>query len=257
MIATHWSRGEATAFVDAARSVPNDSITACSSWVAHDVLAHAVAGGAEIARLVGLHLRGDNVGATARFEDREPSFRALAYSDLIDLVEAGGIFDLLAALPDEADGGALPFTGWTMSADTLALHVRSELAIHRWDLVGSDPVSCELLAQPELTSHAVRALHHFDVINERATNRTQSMLRLGSSALEVRLRVDDQPDVVVRASSEATEVFVDEQSGDASITTDATARLLMLWGRTPPQTHRATTSLASKDLQTLQRWLYQ
>jgi hypothetical protein len=76
-------------------------------------------------------LAGEPVPATTSFEKREPAFRALPYNDLVDLVSAGGIFDLLAAMAEQ--NGSLEFTGWLINADTLALHIRSELAIHRWD----------------------------------------------------------------------------------------------------------------------------
>lgn len=51
-----WTDQEAMAFLETVRSTPGELVTACRGWTAHDVLAHAVAGGAEIARLVGLHL---------------------------------------------------------------------------------------------------------------------------------------------------------------------------------------------------------
>jgi hypothetical protein len=37
-------------------------------------------------------------------------------------------------------------------------HLRNEFAIHRWDFAGDDEMSSRLLAQPELTGHAVGIL---------------------------------------------------------------------------------------------------
>jgi uncharacterized protein (TIGR03083 family) len=78
-----------SAFIAAARSVPADAPTACPGWVAHDVLAHVVAGGAEIGRLVGERIAGGADGPTTAFETREPPFRAVPYDQLVDLVAAG------------------------------------------------------------------------------------------------------------------------------------------------------------------------
>ncbi|MFN3256429.1 MAG: maleylpyruvate isomerase N-terminal domain-containing protein [Ilumatobacter sp.] len=248
---TRWTNHEAIAFAETVSGAPSNLITACRGWTAHDVLAHAVAGGGEIARLVGIHLAGDPVPSTISFEDREPAFRALPYDDLVTLVSAGGIFDLLAAMAEK--NGSLEFTGWEMNADTLALHVRSELAMHRWDIAGSDPTSIELLSQPDLTAHAIRAINHFDFINERAAARTR---RAGVAPLDVRLRVKGEPDVIIRASTESTELCLAEPDDSPALITDAAARLLMLWGRQPPAAHRSTTGIDNATLVSLQNWLY-
>jgi uncharacterized protein (TIGR03083 family) len=248
---TRWNNQEAIAFADTVSGTSSNLVTACQGWTAHDVLAHAVAGGAEIARLVGIHLTGEPVPATMSFDEREPAFRALPYNDLVDLVAAGGIFDLLAAMAEES--GSLEFTGWAMDADTLAIHVRSELAIHRWDIAGSDSTSIDLLSQPELTAHAVRALNNFGFINESGAARTR---RSSVNALDVRLRVEGQPDVVIHASTESTELCLDEPDDSPALTTDAAARLLMLWGRQPPAVHRSVTDIDNATLLALQDWLY-
>jgi uncharacterized protein (TIGR03083 family) len=249
--AHRWSNKEAIAFAETVGGTPSNRVTACKGWTAHDILAHAVAGGGEIARLVGIHLAGEPVPATTSFEEREPAFRALPYNDLVDLVSAGGILDLLAAMAEQ--NGSLEFTGWVMDADTLALHVRSELAIHRWDIAGSDPTSIDLLSQPELIAHAVRAINHFDFIDERAAARTRHS---GANALDFRLRVEGQPDVVIHASTESTELFLAEPNDSPALNTDAAARLLMLWGRQPPAIHRNVSDLDKAALVRLHDWLY-
>ena len=248
---TRWNTREAIAFAETVGRTPSNRVTACRGWTAHDVLAHAVAGGAEMARLVGIHLTGAPVPATISFEDREPAFRALAYDDLVDLVSGGGIFDLLDAMAEQ--DGSLEFTGWVMDADALALHVRSELAMHRWDIAGSDRTSIDLLSQPELTAHAVRAINHFDVINERAAARTRHS---GVQALDVRLRVEGQPDVVIHASTESTELCLAAPDDSSALTTDAAARLLMLWGRQPPAHHAIVSDIDDATLVSVQDWLY-
>jgi hypothetical protein len=55
-------------------------------------------------------------------------------------------------------GAVVPWTGRQMVVATFVTHLRSELALHRWDLVGDDEVSAVLLAQDSLTDHAVSVL---------------------------------------------------------------------------------------------------
>ena len=256
MAQTRWATPEVDAFVDTARSAPPDLVASAAGWTAHDVLAHAVAGGAEIARLVGNHLEGGPASATIGFAEREPAFRSLRYETLIDLVADNGIFDLLAAMDEADEDSMIDFTGWAVDADTLALHIRSELALHRWDLCGSDEVSLALLGQPELTEHAVRALNGFDMIAERCEVRGQRLARSGLGPLEVRLRVEGQRDVVLSPSTAgSTSLALAEPLGAAGITTDAASRLLMLWGRRPLG-HLATTTLDGPELRALDLWLY-
>jgi hypothetical protein len=54
----------------------------------------------------------------------------------------------------------VPFTGWDMTAAEMVMHGRSELSLHRWDLIGSDQTSMQLLAQPELFAHGTKVLAH-------------------------------------------------------------------------------------------------
>ena len=73
----------------------------------------------------------------------------------IDTEEAA----LLAAV-DEAVAGdpaaELRWTGRTVAVKSFPTHMRSESAVHRWDLVGDDITATEHLADPELLAHAVR-----------------------------------------------------------------------------------------------------
>ncbi len=255
MTQTRWTDQEAVAFAEAAAAVPENQVTACRAWTAHDLLAHVVAGGAEIVRLVQDHVDGRPSSPTTSFEDREPAFRALPYADLVGLVADGGLLDLLDRAADTSEDGPIDFTGWAMTADSLAMHVRSELAIHRWDLIGSDPIGVELLGQPEFTAHALRSLTRFDTIAERAEMRTRTVGCAASAPVEVRLRVDGEPDVVITASASSTEVAFAQADDTPAITTDAAGRLLLLWGRRPPPAHAVTTDLDHDALVLAERWL--
>jgi hypothetical protein len=114
------------------------------------------------------------------------------------------------------------------------MHSRSEAAIHRWDIVGEDDVSTELLSQPELTAHAVKVLNRMPVLNESARAIGD---RLNTSVEDkerkIVLHSPGQPDVVfVAAANEGRlEVMPGEADDDAFLTLDPAQRLLTLWGR--------------------------
>ena len=245
---------EHLAFTAAARTTPSCSLTACRGWTAHDVLVHVVAGGAEMARLIGEHLNGAPPSATVTFEDREPAFRAVDHDVLVELVAGGSLGELIAAV-DAAD--SVPFTGWSMDAAALTMHLRSELALHRWDLVGSDDMSIELLSQPDLTRHAVRALGAFDVISERVTARDRRAGAIGPVGAAICLHSAGEPDVVVIGTENGTVVRIEDAVDGPGITTDPAARLLMLWGRRPPlDRHVVMTDLDPARLSALDTWLF-
>ncbi len=143
---------ELTAFLAALDQTEPGAPTRCDEWTAHDLLAHMVAGTEEMARLVEIAAAGRDVPPTRAFDEREAPWRALADGEL-----RGAFFDVgarfggaLATLPS---GRLVPFTGWAMNVDQLRTHARSELVLHRWDLVGDDEVGAQLLAQPDLLRH--------------------------------------------------------------------------------------------------------
>lgn len=146
---------EIGAFLNTLPDVAPDAPTRCDGWTAHDLLAHVVAGGEELRPLVAAALAGDPVPATRAFAVREAPFVAMPDTELRDRLAAGGL-GLLAAL-DELHArdrdATVAFTGAHLTAMQLMTHVRSELALHRWDLIGDDEVGRELLAQPDLLAH--------------------------------------------------------------------------------------------------------
>lgn len=239
------------AFASAATAAPSERPTACPGWSAHDLLAHVVAGGAEIARLVSERLAGGPASPTTPFAEREPAARALPYDVLLELLSGGGLVDLLMRL--DADD-RVPFTGWHMDAESLMRHVRSELAIHRWDLVGSDDESCALLSERALTEHAIRALQSFGSISERAASRSR---RAGVDRMAVRLRASGEPDVVIECDAGAADLRFERDADGPGFTTDPAARLLMLWGRRPPRRHHVVEAdLDEPERRAAERWLY-
>lgn len=124
------------------------------------------------------------------------------------------------------DAGALDYTGWTMTADRLRTHSRSEAALHRWDLVGDDDTSRRLLSQPTLTSHVLAVFAAIPALVE-----AQRWVQTRFTARPVRLRSAGEPDVLVEPGSGLS--LVPATNGDLVIETDPHERLLMLWGRCP------------------------
>ena len=84
-----------------------------------------------------------------------------------------------------------------MPAAQIVMHSRSEAAIHRWDVAGSDAVSDELLSQPELTDHAVGVLNAMPILNESSQRRARHS---DGIPLSIVLRAEGRPDVVLSGS---------------------------------------------------------
>ena len=114
------------------------------------------------------------------------------------------------------------------------MHQRSEAVLHRWDLVGTDEIGNPLLAQPELTRHAVMVLNAFQrVLGESPTARAR---QAGVSALCITLRSPGHADVILEVAAGEGRFEVSEHGSaksDALVTSDAAQRFLVIWGRRP------------------------
>lgn len=62
-------------------------------------------------------------------------------------------------------------------------HLRSELALHRWDVVGDAEISQSLLGRPELTNHAVAVLGRALVARGDTSARTRFSAVIAASSL--------------------------------------------------------------------------
>ena len=129
------------------------------------MLAHIVAGTEEMLRLTDAAIEHEPSSPTRDFEDRERPWRAVSDGALRSaFVELGSRFiTLLESAPTDL---VVPFTGWQMSVDDLRRHGRSELSLHRWDLVGDDDIGEQLLSQPELMEHGLKALKFMPTLTE-------------------------------------------------------------------------------------------
>ena len=159
MPSTQRSR-EAEAFLAARQSTAPSVVSACQGWTAHEVTAHLTAVAAEITRHLEPYLHGEPVPKTRHVRGTRAPHRAMDDAALCRLLVdeehrmRSTIDDVLANEPD----AVVPWTGRQMAEAKFVPHVRNEFAIHRWDFVGDDETSIELLSQPELTEHAVGVL---------------------------------------------------------------------------------------------------
>lgn len=189
LIVHPWPSAEFGAFMAALAGVGQEAPTACQGWTAHDLLAHLVAGTQEVTRLAGESLAGLPVSATRGLDQREQPLRALDDADLRRLLlsEGARLVTTLERLRAADPARIVPFTGWSMTLDQLHTHLRSELALHRWDLVGDDDTSRELLAQPELLAHGVAVMRNMPTLAEASLPHPDHDARLGPADRLLRL----------------------------------------------------------------------
>jgi len=156
---------ELTAFLATLATTDPNAPTRCEGWTTHDLLAHMVAGTEEMTRLIEQSVAGGAVSPTRGFAVREAPWRAAPDVELrAAFLDVGASFvTALDCLPDDE---LVPFTGWAMTSQQLRLHARSELALHRWDLVGDDVTSRRLLDQPDLLAHGRAVLAHMPTLRE-------------------------------------------------------------------------------------------
>lgn len=216
---------EATAFLEALEDTAPNALTMCSQWRAHEVVAHLAAGALEIALNLEAYGDGRPIPATRGFEEREMPFRVMDDPKLrvelrSNIGRVGRALDAVLSLDPNA---VVPWTGRQMVVATFVTHLRSEFALHRFDLVGEDLTSTSLLSQPELTDHAV------DVLGRALLARGAA----GSALADFRA-------VLAAPGANQVIVVIDDRGprlerGDTPLETDVigdpAARLLLLWGR--------------------------
>lgn len=242
---------EAEAFFDARQYTAPEVLSACEGWTAHDVTAHLAATAAEITRHLQPYLLGDEVPQTQSFKQREPPYRELtdvallARLDTEDAAMRGALAQVLAQEPD----AVIPWTGRQMAVAKFLPHMRNEYAIHRWDFVGDDDTSNLLLAQPDLTSHAV------SVLGEILLRRGRKHDPAPDENFHVRLRAAGTDVRVVVESGHATLYEASEQDDEPYVEMDAAARTLFIWGRRPDHRGRIRSHLDQPMLNRLQMLL--
>ena len=129
-----------------------------------------------------------------------------------------------------------------MQASSFAMHSRSECAIHRWDMIGDDDVSQQLLSQPEITEHAVNLLGPLLLSRGCASGAAPA------APCSVRLRSTGQQDIIVRHDDGGAVLTMEPDDGSPAIEADAAARLLLIWGRRPADTSRIRSSVSPAEM---------
>lgn len=233
---------EWAAFRDACAARDPDHGTACTAWTTRDIVAHQAGNAVELGRVLRAHLDRRPVPKTRTFEEREPPFRQMGDDDRLAALEQV-IHDLVRVLErglDEPEAW-VPWTGRRMKVAWFGEHMRSELILHRWDLVGDDVLAITQLAQPWMTTHSVEAVG-------------APLLRRGGAgrsgtAFTGRLRVPDQPDVVLTGGQCPSIALHPAEPGiRPDLVCDAASRVLLLWGRQPADSTRLRSDVGPEQL---------
>jgi uncharacterized protein (TIGR03083 family) len=150
---------ELTALLTSLDDLGPTALSSCPGWDAHHLAAHIAGNYEEVRTHVEAFDAGQPLARTRNWEEREAPLRRLDYAALVRRIEseaarASAITDL--ALERRPDARLL-WTNRTVAISGFPTHMRSEDALHRWDLVGDDDTSNELLGQQDLLAHAVEA----------------------------------------------------------------------------------------------------
>jgi len=143
------------------------------------------------------------------------------------------------AVPADTD---VSWTGRTMKVPQFGEHMREELVLHGWDITGDDPAAQARLGEAWMTDHSVFA------VGTPLLAKGAKQLGLGDECIEARLRVSDTNDVVLTADANSTTIELASIEGDATLETDAAARVLLLWGRRPADPSRVCSKVGPQTL---------
>jgi len=228
VITTTSRPAELTALLAALDKVQPNSLTSCPGWTAHHVAAHICGNYEEIEQHVTAFGEGRPLERTRTWEEREQPLRELDYSTLLGRIEnrAAAAAVVAGQVLEEQPEAELSWTGRTVQVAGFATHLRSEDALHRWDLVGDDETSHELLSQHDLLVHAVKFIG-LPLLRRGLASRADS------EPLLARVRCEGRDDLVLETSEDGGHLSLLPQQGLATINGDPAARLLLLWGRKP------------------------
>lgn len=243
---------ETEAFLDARQRTAPEVVSACDGWTAHEVTAHLAGNAAEIVRHLNPYLEGRPVPATRSFEEREAPFQQMGDTELLRRleVEEQQMRSAIGQVLSKEPSAVIPWTGRQMVVAKFVTHMRNEFAIHRWDFVGDDDTSVELLSQPDLTEHAV------GVLGEILLKRGREHDPAPDEDFHVRLRATDADDVrLVVESGQATLQMPDADDDEPCVELDPGARTLVIWGRRPDHRGRFRSHVDQATLARLQALL--
>jgi uncharacterized protein (TIGR03083 family) len=243
---------EAEAFLTALQDLPPNALSTCDTWTVHHIGAHLAGNYEEALRHVEAYAQGSPLTSTRSFEEREPPFRELSGAALLKAVERyeermrRAVDAVLADDPD----AELTWTGRPFKVGSFSSHMRNECAIHRWDLLGDDDTSLDLLADPNLLEHSVTA-----VGAGPPCARGLDIDAPEHRPLSARLRTEGQPDLLSEVDGDTPRMSLTGVAGEPTVVGDQAARLLMLWGRKPGPPVRLRAVGPPDDVNRLQRLL--
>jgi hypothetical protein len=219
---------ELTALLTSLDDVGPTALSSCPGWNAHHLAAHIAGNYEEVRNHVEAFNAGQPLARTRTWEEREEPFRRLGYSALVRRIEfeaasASAITDLVLEQRPDAQ---LTWTNRTVAVSGFPTHMRSEDALHRWDLMGDDDVSHALLGQQDLLVHAVSFIGQPLLSRGREAGAAQEPL-VG------RVRNPGRDDLLVDARNGEADLAIGPQEGPGDMEGDPAARLLLLWGRKP------------------------
>ncbi len=245
---------EADAFLATADAAAPNAVSACGGWTTHEIAAHATGIAVEVTRHLEAYLQGQPVPKTRSFEEREAPLQALGHGDLLRRLdsEETQMRRLVAEVLDREPDAVIPWTGRCMAVAKFIPHLRNEHALHRWDMVGEDDVSRQLLGSDDLVNHSVGELGQILLVAGRKNDPDPD------ADFRVRLHSDGHRDrdleVVVKAGV-ATLAWADASADDPWIDMDPVARHLFIWGRRPDRHGQARSHLSQPNLARLQALL--
>jgi uncharacterized protein (TIGR03083 family) len=133
------------------------ALTSCPGWTAHHLAAHIAGNYEEVRRHVEAFADGHPLVRTRSWDEREASLRELDHGALLCRIadEASATMSVATQVLKQEPEAELMWTDRMVSVSGFLSHMRSENALHRWDLVGDDDISAALLGQPDLLKHAL------------------------------------------------------------------------------------------------------
>jgi hypothetical protein len=244
---------EAEELLTALQDLSPQALTACPEWTVHDIGAHLAGVYEEVTRHVQAYAAGTPLRSTRSFEEREAPFKELSAPELlrtVDREEQRMRQEIRAVIGAEPDA-TLWWTGRWMRVDAFLSHLRSECAIHRWDMYGEDEVSMKLLQQFDLFKHAVTNIGSKPLCARGITKYGNAL-----SGLSARVRTEGLPDLRIEVTDSVPTWDLVDPADEPTIISDQGARLLLLWGRSPatPATRLQATG-ANDDVLRLRRLL--
>lgn len=243
---------ETKAFFETAKSEDPDGVTRNEGRTVRFLVAHIASAFEELSRHVEGVESGELVHRTKTFEEREEPFLQLDWHELLDSFEPAyyrfsEVYErVLSRDPDQE----LRWTNRVVRLDGFQKHVRNESALHRWDIVGDDDLSMELLSNHSLTKHTIDFLGAIPMQARGIAMGAGS----GSPILE-RLRTPGRPDILVGRNKEKQVLGFADPTGDALLEGDAAARHLFLWGRAGVPSGRLRCNGSYRQLRAVRRLL--